>query len=222
MRSRSRAKISSGAAPVPFTPQNPRHLPCDCGGSTMTMPTRMQIQPIVTSAFPELTTEELAELVRLHAEKPVTLIELKHAFAASPHASDGLHNVRSAANERARRMYLLMFLLRKIDEFNRESPDELMVKPDVLWGAAAGDPRRQGRHPCRRRQRSAPARSTGNPRPSRRRSLPSASLPRRSPANRGGVRPTVDHGRRRARRAIRRIRNGPRELVRTLRREPSP
>ena len=87
-----------------------------------------------------MTTEELAELVRLHAEKPVTLIELKHAFAASPHASDGLHNVRSAANERARRMYLLMFLLRKVDEFNRESPDELMVKPDVLWGAAAGDP----------------------------------------------------------------------------------
>ena len=84
-----------------------------------------------------MTTGNLAELIRLHASKPLTLIDLKRAFDTSPFAADGIPDVRAAANERSRRLHLLMFLLETIHRFNRESPDTVMAKPDVLWGAVA-------------------------------------------------------------------------------------
>ena len=84
-----------------------------------------------------MTTENLADLVRLHASKPITLVELKRAFDTSPFAADGVPDVRAAANERSRRLHLLMFLLETIHRFNRESPDTVVAKPDVLWGALA-------------------------------------------------------------------------------------
>ena len=91
-----------------------------------------------------LTAEELGELVRLHAEQPLSLVELRPLFGSSPLASEALPQVRAAAQERARRLRLLKRLLERIHELNRLQLDEVLAKPDTLFVALVGDPDMRG------------------------------------------------------------------------------
>ncbi len=82
-----------------------------------------------------MTTETLCELVQIHSELPLTLVELRSVFAAVPNASASMPEIRARAAARQGRMRLLLFLLQQIDHFNTAAPDCILVKAETLWAA---------------------------------------------------------------------------------------
>ncbi len=93
-----------------------------------------------------LRADDLADLVLLHAQHPLSLIELSAVFRSSPDGAAALPGVRAAAQARALRIALLRFLLDRIELFNTQAADTIMAKPEVLWGqvVGAGDQSVQG------------------------------------------------------------------------------
>ncbi len=89
-----------------------------------------------------LTTDELASVVRLHADTPLTLTELRTLFAAVPAAKPVLAEIEAAARDRQRFRTLLKRLLVHIDGFNRQQPGLVLAKPDTLFATvlAGHDP----------------------------------------------------------------------------------
>jgi type III secretion system FlhB-like substrate exporter len=79
-----------------------------------------------------LTTDALAEVVRLHGEMPLTLSELKALFLAVPLATEAVPQLRAAARERRRKRLLIERLLTHIDNFNQAQPDIVLAKPETL------------------------------------------------------------------------------------------
>lgn len=86
-----------------------------------------------------LTTADLAELVRLHAETPLTLTELRPAFTTDPAAVPGLQTIRTAVRTRRRLYALIPRLLAHIDSFARAQPDLVLAKPDTLLVATLAE-----------------------------------------------------------------------------------
>ena len=82
-----------------------------------------------------LTVAEFAELIRLHVQQPLSLVELQTLFAASPRAAAAMPEIRAWAAQRVRRMRLLLFVLQQIDQFNTVAPDDVIVKAETLWAA---------------------------------------------------------------------------------------
>jgi len=86
-----------------------------------------------------LKATDLAEVVRIHGETPLTLTEIRPLFLTVPSASDALPALRSSAGERRRRRVLLSHLLTHIDNFNRAQPDLVLAKPETLFGTILGE-----------------------------------------------------------------------------------
>ncbi len=87
-----------------------------------------------------LKAEDLAEIVLVHSHTPVSLAELRTVFATIPDTSPAVAGIRLSANHRERRLRLINYLLRQIDQFNREQEDIVMAKPDMMWAAVAASP----------------------------------------------------------------------------------
>lgn len=87
-----------------------------------------------------LTAEQLAQVVRLHAETPLNLAELRPLFSDAPDLESVIRDLRTAASERARRARLLRRLLETIDNLNRAQPDAVLAKPDLLLGSMLAQP----------------------------------------------------------------------------------
>ena len=89
-----------------------------------------------------LKIDELVELVGLHAIRPLSLVDLRAVIESVPFASEALPGVREAVINSKRRINLISFLLESIQRFNKEAPDTVMAKPDVLHGlvVASTDP----------------------------------------------------------------------------------
>lgn len=87
-----------------------------------------------------LTAEQLAQIVRLHAETPLNLSELRPLFSDAPELDAVIRDLRTAASERARRGRLLRRLLETIDNLNRAQPDAVLAKPDLLLGSMLAQP----------------------------------------------------------------------------------
>ncbi len=88
-----------------------------------------------------LTTEELQQVVSMHAVSPFTLTELRAVFESVPLGRLALPNLRAASADRQRRMALPWRLLDQIDTFNRMQPNLVLAKPDTLFASvlARGD-----------------------------------------------------------------------------------
>ena len=86
-----------------------------------------------------LTTNELSELVRGQADTPVSLVELRPLFAASPLARAALDIVGAAAERRTRRMRMIERILRTIDDYHRLKPDLVLATPETLFGLLLRD-----------------------------------------------------------------------------------
>ncbi|MCY3732922.1 MAG: restriction endonuclease, partial [Chloroflexi bacterium] len=84
-----------------------------------------------------LKAEDLAEIVLVHSLTPVSLAELRTVFATIPDTSPAIAGIRLSANHRERRLRLIKYLLKQIDQFNREQEDIVMAKPDMMWAAVA-------------------------------------------------------------------------------------
>ena len=87
-----------------------------------------------------LDAEQLARAVRLHAESPLNLAELRPLFSDQPDADAVLRDLATASSERARRVRLLRRLLETIDSLNRTQPDAVLAKPDLLLGSMLAQP----------------------------------------------------------------------------------
>ena len=87
-----------------------------------------------------LSAGQLAEVVRLHAETPLNLAELRPLFGDAPELDTVIRELRTAASERARRGRLLRRLLETIDNLNRAQPDAVLAKPDLLLGSMLAQP----------------------------------------------------------------------------------
>ena len=87
-----------------------------------------------------LAAKQLAEVVRLHAESPLNLAELRPLFSDAPDLETIIRELRTAASERARRGRLLRRLLETIDNLNRAQPDAVLAKPDLLLGSMLAQP----------------------------------------------------------------------------------
>ena len=87
-----------------------------------------------------LSAEQLAQVVRLHAETPLNLAELRPLFSDAPDLEAVIRELRTAASERARRGRLLRRLLETIDNLNRAQPDSVLAKPDLLLGSMLAQP----------------------------------------------------------------------------------
>ena len=87
-----------------------------------------------------LSAGQLAEVVRLHAESPLNLAELRPLFSDAPDLETIIRELRTAASERARRGRLLRRLLETIDNLNRAQPDAVLAKPDLLLGSMLAQP----------------------------------------------------------------------------------
>ena len=87
-----------------------------------------------------LDAEQLARAVRLHAESPLNLAELRPLFSDQPDADAVLRDLATASSERARRVRLLRRLLETIDSLNRTQPDAILAKPDLLLGSMLAQP----------------------------------------------------------------------------------
>ena len=87
-----------------------------------------------------LSAEQLAGVVRLHAETPLNLAELRPLFSDAPDLETVIRELRTAAAERARRGRLLRRLLETIDNLNRAQPDAVLAKPDLLLGSMLAQP----------------------------------------------------------------------------------
>ena len=79
-----------------------------------------------------LTTSQLAEIVQIHADSPVSLKTLEQLFDASTDAATAVHKVRSASRENDRRRQLALKLMRIINRFNRTKPDEVLANLGTL------------------------------------------------------------------------------------------
>lgn len=79
-----------------------------------------------------LTVDDLAEIVEIHAETPLTLSELRPVFEPAPTAKAVLPQIRAAAREHRRKRLLLVEILTHIDHFNRTQPDIILAKPETL------------------------------------------------------------------------------------------
>lgn len=93
-----------------------------------------------------LTTSELSGLVKVHAETPLVLTELRPVFESVPLARAVLPQIRAAALDRGRHAHLLSRLVQHIDNLNRAQPDVILAKPKTLLTAviAQGDPEAAG------------------------------------------------------------------------------
>ena len=91
-----------------------------------------------------LTVGELAELIQLHADQPLSHVVLRSVFASSPRASASLPEVRGSAADAKRRIRLLLFVLEQIDHFNTVAPDDVIVKPETLWATTLNIDELQG------------------------------------------------------------------------------
>lgn len=87
-----------------------------------------------------LAAEQLARIVRLHAESPLNLAELRPLFSDQPDIDAVLRDLAAASSERARRVRLLRRLLETIDNLNRAQPDAILAKPDLLLGSMLAQP----------------------------------------------------------------------------------
>ena len=87
-----------------------------------------------------LSAEQLAQVVRLHAETPLNLAELRPLFSDAPDLESVIRELRTAASERGRRGRLLRRLLETIDNLNRAQPDAVLAKPDLLLGSMLAQP----------------------------------------------------------------------------------
>lgn len=81
-----------------------------------------------------LTVEELAQLVNMQANTPVSLSDLRPLFAASPLARTALEVVKSAAERRRRRLRLIERVIETIDTYNGLKPDLVLATPETLFG----------------------------------------------------------------------------------------
>ncbi len=86
-----------------------------------------------------LTVDGLIDIIRLHAQHPLTLVELRTVFASAGRSANSIPEVRAAAAQRARRMRLFLFLLKQIDHFNAVAPDDVIVKPETLWATTLSE-----------------------------------------------------------------------------------
>ena len=91
-----------------------------------------------------LTVGELAELIELHADQPLSQVVLRSVFASAPRASASLPEVRASAADAKRRVRLLLFVLEQIDHFNTVAPDDVIVKPETLWATTLSIDELQG------------------------------------------------------------------------------
>ena len=87
-----------------------------------------------------LDAGQLAQVVRLHAESPLNLAELRPLFSDQPDIDAVLRDLATASSERARRVHLLRRLLDTIDNLNRAQPDAVLAKPDLLLGSMLAQP----------------------------------------------------------------------------------
>ena len=87
-----------------------------------------------------LDAGQLARVVRLHAESPLNLAELRPLFSDQPDIDAVLRDLATASSERARRARLLRRLLDTIDNLNRAQPDAVLAKPDLLLGSMLAQP----------------------------------------------------------------------------------
>jgi len=87
-----------------------------------------------------LAAEQLARAVRLHAESPLNLAELRPLFSDQPDLDAVLRDLATASSERARRVRLLRRLLDTIGNLNRAQPDAVLAKPDLLLGSMLAQP----------------------------------------------------------------------------------
>ncbi len=87
-----------------------------------------------------LDAGQLAQVVRLHAESPLNLAELRPLFSDQPDIDAVLRDLATASSERARRARLLRRLLDTIDNLNRAQPDAVLAKPDLLLGSMLAQP----------------------------------------------------------------------------------
>lgn len=76
----------------------------------------------------------ISELVQLHAKHPVTLLELRSFFAASPDSDRALASIRTAAERRAADAALFQHTLRLLDDFSRKL---IPIEPNALLGGLA-------------------------------------------------------------------------------------
>ncbi len=87
-----------------------------------------------------LTADELARIVRMQAQTPVSLVELRPLFAASPLARAALEVVEAAARQRTRRMRLIERILQAIDYYNQLRPELVLAAPATLFSLMLSDP----------------------------------------------------------------------------------
>lgn len=84
-----------------------------------------------------LTTDQLADIVRAHANSPVSLKILQQLFNASIEAATAVRDVQAAAQENNRRRRLPLKLVGIIDQVNRTKTTAVAAKADSLWFALA-------------------------------------------------------------------------------------
>ncbi len=81
-----------------------------------------------------LKVDDLNEVIGLHAQRPLSLVDLRAVMSSVPVAGLALTVIREAARARERRANLITFLLEKIQRFNQEAPDAVMAKAEVMYG----------------------------------------------------------------------------------------
>ena len=88
-----------------------------------------------------LQSDQLAEIVGLHAASPVSLKALEQLFDASVELATAMRDLRTASSETGRRRRLPLKLMQIIDTFNKDKPTAILAKPEPLWGVLlhAGD-----------------------------------------------------------------------------------
>lgn len=81
-----------------------------------------------------LTLDQLAQIVRTHAESPLSLKQLERLFMAKSDATTALNDLQAESSENSRRRLLQVRLMRIIDRFNRAKPNDVLAKPETLRG----------------------------------------------------------------------------------------
>lgn len=84
-----------------------------------------------------LTTDQLADVVRTHADSPISLKTLQQVFNASIDAATAVRDVQAASEENNRRRRLPLKLVGIIDQVNRTKTTAVAAKADSLWFALA-------------------------------------------------------------------------------------
>lgn len=86
-----------------------------------------------------LTVDDLCEVVRIYAEVPLTLTELRALFTSVPAVRDALPELRAKQRERRRKHLLIARLLAHIDYFNQSQPEIVLAKPETLFASILGE-----------------------------------------------------------------------------------